>query len=182
MVEKFIEEAIFKYFEEERIEKAMREALELSGLSDKHLKKAVKNLYEAYDEAHFKAPYGTTQGETPAISLLQDFVKGWMTDFVGRSWDIIEHGTNQGSSGKEGGILFATVLFQNLTDASMACLPNDITSLIEKPPPSPWPFVAQCAEAVFTELETTSQGPSKRFKGGCKGKGKMNPGAMMAQM
>jgi hypothetical protein len=183
MVEKFVEESVFKYFEEERIQKAMWDACELSGVKETHIKKASQHLQKAYDDAHFKAPYGTTQGETPAISLLQDFVKGWMSDFVGRAWDIIENGTNTGGPGKEAGVLFCTVLFQNLTDANMACLPNDITSLIETPPPSPWPFVAQCAETVFNELEAT--GPAtKRFKGGkggCKGgcKGDM---MMMAQM
>merc|ERR1711920_829048 len=164
MVEKFIEEAIFKYFEEERIEKAMREALELSGLSDKHLKKAVKNLYEAYDEAHFKAPYGTTQGETPAISLLQDFVKGWMMDFVIKSWDIVNHGTAHAGSGTQGGIMFCTLLFQSLTDAKVSCLPNDIISLVDTPPPTPWPFVGRCAEQVFLELQAAGAMPSKKFK------------------
>lgn len=184
MVEKFVEEAVFKYFEEERIQKAMWDALELSGVKETHIKKASQHLQKAYDEAHFKAPYGTTQGETPAISLLQDFVKGWMSDFIGRSWDIIENGTNQGGAGKEGGVLFTTVLFQNLTDANMACLPNDITSLIESPPPSPWPYVAQCAEAVFNELEAAGESSAKKFKGGKgKGKGKMDMQAMMmAQM
>merc|ERR1712187_219887 len=157
MVERFVEEAVFKFFEEERIQKAVRDALELSGVKESHLKKATKALAEAYDDAHFNAPYGTTQGATAALSLLQDFVKGWMTGFLKAAWKVLDDGTPHSGGGKEGGILFTTVLFQNLTDSKMQCLPHDITSLLENPIPArgrSWPSVQR--------LSVTSSKPQGR--------------------
>merc|ERR1712087_381223 len=106
-----------------------------------------------------KAPYGTTAAETAEMSMLQDFVKGWMQELVNRAWDILENGipSSGGTASREEQILFLTVLFQNLTDAANAALPHELTSVIETPPPTPWGFVAECAENVFQEMDLTAQ-------------------------
>ena len=44
-----------------------------------------------------KAPYGTTSNESPELAVLQDFVKGWMSDFIGKGWDVLENGLSDGS-------------------------------------------------------------------------------------
>merc|ERR1712176_546414 len=92
--------------------------------------------------------------------MLQDFVKGWMTEFLTiASWDVMKYGieTSGGKPSKGEQILFLTILFQNLTDARNAALPHELTSLIETPPPSPWAFIAECSENVFTEVEADNQ-------------------------
>merc|ERR1712014_532964 len=89
------------------------------------------------------------------LQMLQDFVKGWMVEFVGRAWDVLENGiTSSGATAtREEQILFVTVLFQNLSDANNAALPHEITSLIESPPQSPWAYVAELTEAVYAEMD-----------------------------
>merc|ERR550525_1550986 len=99
--------------------------------------------------------------------MLQDFVKGWMTEFVTRSWDVLQHGVGSGNgSSRDEKVLFVTVLFQLLTDATNACLPHALTSLIGTPPPSPWPFIAETSEAVFAEIDKQSEGTARKFQKG----------------
>lgn len=158
MLERYVEDGLFKYAEEERISKATWEAVEASGVKEAFQKKCNKHLQTAYDDAHIKAPYGTTTAETAELSMLQDFVKGWMSEFVGRSWDVLETGIGAGARAtRDEKVLFVTVLFQNLTISANAALPHELTSLIESPPPSPWAFVAEAAEVVFQELEQAQQ-------------------------
>lgn len=162
MLERHVEEGLFKWAEEERLQRVMWEALAASGVKESYQKKANQHLQKAYDEAHIKAPYGSTTAELPQLALLQDFVKGWMSDFVGRAWDVLAHGVGSGSATRDEQILFLTVLFQNLTAA--ACLPHDLTVLIETPPPSPWAFIAVSAEAVFAEIDVAEEQAAKRRK------------------
>merc|ERR1712039_470610 len=61
-------------------------------------------------------------------------------------------------------VLFLTILFQNLTDTKNAALPHELTCLIEVPPPSPWAFVAECAEAVVQEMDAGEAGSGKKRK------------------
>merc|ERR1719189_82048 len=180
MLELFVQEGLFKWAEEERIDQGIRTALELAGVQESFRKKAAKHLQTSFDEAHMKAPYGTTAAETTEMCMLQDFVKGWMKDFVGRAYDIMAHGIGNGKASRDEHVLFITVLFQHLTSPENACLPSDLTALIENPPPCPWPFIAECAEAIFTEKDVAQQEWKKmRFSAGCymgKGAG-LPPGA-----
>merc|ERR1712032_1248555 len=114
------------------------------------------------------APYGTNVAETPELGMLQDFVKGWMFEFVHRAHDILNYGcSGDGSSktSKDEQVLFVTVLFQNLCDSKNACLPSDLTSLIPVPPTHPWSFVAECAETVFSDVATAKSEEREKGKG-----------------
>merc|ERR1712217_10680 len=71
MLEKYIEDAIFRWSEEERVQKAMRDAVEGCGVKESFQKKTLGHLQKAYDEVYFNAPYGTSEGETPEMSMLQ---------------------------------------------------------------------------------------------------------------
>jgi len=157
MLELFVQEGLFKWAEEERISQGFWAALELAGVHENHRKKAKKHLEAAFDEAHMKAPYGSTAADTTEMCMLQDFVKGWMMDFVGRGYDVMQHGIGNGSSTRDEHILFLTVLFQYLTSPEHACLPSDLTALIETPPASPWSFIAECAEAIFRERDAAQK-------------------------
>merc|ERR1719433_786842 len=100
--------------------------------------------------------------------MLHEFVKGWMTSFVRRAWDILQNGIVDGEASRDQMVLFTTVLFQHLTNAENAALPHDLTSIIEAPPPNPWPFIAEAAEAVYLELDapkdTEGEPPAKAQK------------------
>merc|ERR1712084_103468 len=137
--------------EEERKQTAMVEAVEVSGVAEDYKKKACQLLSKSFDDAHMKAPYGSTQADTPELAMLQDFVKGWMAEFVNRAWDTLENGCNAGSKDEQ--ILFLTVLFQNLTDASTACVPLEIMKGLDSMPTAPWNFIAEAAESVMKEVD-----------------------------
>merc|ERR1712048_208826 len=68
------------------------ETVENSGLPSQYYKKCNQHLLKAYDDSHINAKYGESQAENPNMGMLQDFVKGWMAEFVGRAWDILENG------------------------------------------------------------------------------------------
>lgn len=153
MLEVHVEDGLFKWREEERVQRAMWEAVEASGVHHSHQKKACTYLQKAYDEAHMKSPYGSTIAETSELAWLQDFVRGWMSDFVTRAWDVLQHGIGAGSPTRDEQVLFVTVLFQNLTSAENAALPFELTTRINNPPPTPWAFVAECTETVFAALD-----------------------------
>jgi len=176
MIEQYVEAGLFLWNEEERIQKAMWDAIVATGVKESHRKKANSHLAKAYDEAHLRAPFGSSLADTPELGQLQDFVRGWMSEFVRRGWDILENGIGSGAVTRDEQVLFVTVLFQTLTDAGNACLPHDLTSQIVTPPPSPWPYIATCAEAVFAEVAVAEEQAWKRprtttpmapgFKGG----------------
>lgn len=179
MLEKYVEEGIFLWAEEARLLKAMSDAVEDSGVKETYAKKANTHLQKSYGEAFSKAPYGSTSAATPEFSMLQDFVKGWMFEFIGRAWDVLEHGLEHGGGtgtpSKDEQKLFVTVLFQKLTDAGNAALPHELTSMIQTPPPTPWPFVAEATEAIFDDMEkaetNAQEQAAKRRKGMGKGWG-----------
>lgn len=179
MLPKYVEEALFGYAEEERVTKAMFDAVIASGVKDNMHKKCSNLLAKSYDSAHVKAPYGSTAADSADMGMLQDFVKGWMFEFCMIAREILMYGVgsieDKPSRGDQ--ILFVTVLFQNLTDARNAALPHELTSLIETPPPSPWAFIAESAEAVFDDVDSAQKlmkGKGMGMdggKGGCGGKG-----------
>uniref|UniRef100_A0A7S4SJN4 Uncharacterized protein n=1 Tax=Alexandrium monilatum TaxID=311494 RepID=A0A7S4SJN4_9DINO len=162
VLERDIEAALFTWKEEERLQTAMKDAIATAGVKEPHRKKAVQHLSKAYDEAHLRAPFGQSVADSPELGHLQDFVRGWMVEFVSRAWDVLEYGLEAGTGRRDAQVLFVTVLFQTLTESGNACLPHGLTSQITTPPPTPWPFIAWCAEAVFTELCGVQEPASKR--------------------
>merc|ERR1712232_59050 len=150
MIEKFIEEGVFKWQEEERIQKCMWDAVEESGVGESFKKKMLTHIQKAYDEAYLKSPYGSCAGESPEVSLLMDFMTGWISEFVQRAWDVLERGIGaSGAASKDEQILFVTVLFQNLCDPSVACVPFEIHQSMESLPSNPWDFIGKTVEQVF---------------------------------
>jgi len=166
MLHKHVEDAIFKYKEEERLQKVMWDAVSMSGLTDAYQKKASKHLQTAFDDAHLSAQYGSTQGVTLEFGMLQDFVKGWMAEFVSRSWDVLQNGVG---SGQEAWVPWVTALFQNLCGPDLACLPHELVAQAgENLPPASWTFVAEAAYVIFAEAAMQSQqgNPFKKRKVG----------------
>merc|ERR1711879_105660 len=101
-------------------------------MGEEYKKKANQHLKNSFDDAHFNAPWGSTQADTAELAVLQDFVKGWMTEFVNRAWEVVENGCN--SNSKDEQVLFLTVLFQNLTDATSVCVPLEIQKSLNSMP------------------------------------------------
>merc|ERR1740130_1080139 len=144
----------------------MWDAVEVSGLAESYQKKAAKHLQVAYDDSHMAAPYGSTTAGSPELGLVQDFCKAWMTQFVEKSWDVLENGV---TGGKDEQFAFLTTLFQYLTDPDRSCLPHDLTAQLESPPPESWGFIGELAMKIFTDMESASEGQGKKRKWGGKG-------------
>jgi hypothetical protein len=160
VLKRYVDDGVFRYREEERIQKAMWDAVSISGLDDSYHKKATKHIQAAYDEAHMSAPYGSTTAETPEMGLVCDFVKCWMKDFVNKAWDVLEHGV---VGGKDEQFAFLTTLFQYLTDPERSCLPHDLAAQLPAPPPQNWAFIGELAMQIFQELEA-EQAARKKAK------------------
>jgi len=167
VLKRYVDDGVFRYREEERIQKAMWDAVSISGLAEGYQKKAAKHLQIAYDDAHMSAPYGSTSASTPEMGLVQDFVKCWMTEFVGRSWDVLENGV---VGGKDEQFAFLTTLFQYLTDPDRSCLPHDLTAQLEAPPPESWGFIGELAMKIFTDMEEAQEAKMRKKMSYGKGK------------
>lgn len=156
---KHIQDGVFKWTEDERCTKVMAGAMVLSGVKDEYMKKAIQHLTKAYDDAHFRAPYGSSQNGTPQVAQLEDFVKGWMTEFhIRAAWDVFTDGLPDNSQEKQ--IVYLSVLFQNLLDPGVACMPADIATDVANAlgglPSSPWAYINECAAAVIFEQENAA--------------------------
>jgi len=162
MMRSVVEEAVFKYREEERIDKALWQAVELAGTQETHKKKCVQHLAKSYDEAFQKSEYGKFPTEPPGQGLIQDFVYGWMSDFAMRANDVLSYGVPNGGTTDQQ-ILFLATLFQALCEPSNSCIPFDLASQVESMPPAPWAFVNEAATMIFNE---SAGPPAKRMKTG----------------
>jgi len=152
----FIDEGILAWSEEERITRAVWKALENATLkSEGQMKKVNAHLMKAYDDAHFNAPYGSTTAESlsPELATLQDFVKGWMTIFIGKGWGALEAGLQDGSP--TGIALALTVIFQQLMDPENPCLPVSQQPIL---PPAPWSFIDATATELIADLALAGRG------------------------
>jgi len=165
VLKRYVDDGVFRYREEERIQKAMWDAVSISGLDDSYHKKATKHLQAAYDEAHMAAPYGSTTAETPEMGLVCDFIKCWMKEFVTKAWDVLEHGV---VGGKDEQFAFLTTLFQYLTDPERSCLPHDLAAQLPAPPPQNWAFVGELAMQIFQEMEATAGAKKRKWGQGNK--------------
>merc|ERR1712136_733597 len=59
-MKRYVDEALFRFREEERFSRCMYEVLGAAGLTDEtYKKKASKHMATAFEEAHTNSPYGT---------------------------------------------------------------------------------------------------------------------------
>lgn len=163
----YIEDGVFKWSEDQRVEHQMTEAIGASGIKDEYKKKALGYLQKSYDDAYFGAPYGTSKADRGELAVLQDFVKGWLQGFIQRSHDVLENGLPDTS--KDVQVATVAMLFQTLMDPNIACMPAEIatqvTSAVGGLPGAPWEYVFEATNVVFMEQEMANQKAPKRFKG-----------------
>jgi len=146
-IAEFIQTGIIQWYEEEKLTKATWDALEAGGLAEGSKKKASQNLAKAFDEAHFQSPFGETENENSDVAELQDFVKGWMSLWLAKSYQAFENGLPDSS--KEGQVAALTAIFQHLCDPNVAALPLKLQNVIQ---PAPWPYIEQAANEVIAEM------------------------------
>lgn len=173
--ERYVEEAIFTWAEDERINKGIEDVVEVLDVRDTHKKKAVNFLQKAFGEAHFKSPFGTHASEDPGVGMLMDFVKGWMAEFVNPGYTVLSMGIGNGAASKPEQINFLVVLFQTLISPERACLPRQLLSMITTPLPTPWPFLKDCAERIFTEYNSKPNKKDDVMQIGLMGAGPLIP-------
>lgn len=161
----YVDQALFGYAEDVRVEKAMREAIETSGVPESYHKKALTYLTKSCEDAQISAPYGTSgphTGVTEELGILQDFVTGWIRGFVQRSWDVLENGVGGGT---EAHIAFVINLFHSVTDPEKCCIPHEMIVGPDSLPPKEWSHVMEIAHIVFTEAQDEGGGPpAKRMR------------------
>lgn len=159
VIQKTIDDAVARFREEERIQKALYEAVQISGLPEAHHKKCRQHLEHSYDRAHMGASYGSTKAASVELGLVQDFVKGWMETFCHRAWSVLNDGV---SNDIEEQYAFLTTLFQHLTDPEQCCLPFELVSQPGAMPPENWAFVAEAAMQILKGEEQPGQGQIKK--------------------
>lgn len=145
LIQRTIEDIVYRFKEEERIQKHMWDSVLHSGLPAQYHRKAFGHLQKSYDFAHMNADYGIGTGDTPEMGLVMDFTKCWMTTFASRSWLVLEQGI---SKDKEEQFAFLTTLFQHVTDPKRLCLPNDLVSQPGAMPPEAWSFVSETSMSI----------------------------------
>merc|ERR1712086_464751 len=144
-----VDEAIFRYREEERHTRVMWDAVSSVGIKGDFLKKANKHLQTSFEAAHISAKYGTSPSTSPELGMVQDFVHAWLEGFAQRAWDVLNNGLNNPTQDQQIGVV--TTLFQYLCDPTHSCLPHDLTQQLPAPPPAAWDFVQQAVIAVFSQ-------------------------------
>merc|ERR1719331_1824962 len=144
-----VDEAIFRYREEERHGVVMWDAVSSVGIKADYLKKANKHLQTSFEAAHISAKYGTSPAATPELGMVQDFVQAWLSEFAKRAWDILNNGLASPTQDQQIGVV--TTLFQYLCDPSHSCLPHDLTQQLATPPPPGWDFIAAATIAIFSQ-------------------------------
>jgi hypothetical protein len=157
----FVDEALFRYKEEERIEALLRKAVASVGnyVPDPFDQLALGHLLASYDEVHLNAPWGshgapsTTEGlPSMELGLVQDFVKGWMVEFLKRAQqDILQ------SIGDDK-VTFVTLVFEFLTHPDTCAVPFDLVSALTIPIPPRWSFIHETAMSVLTGIPPPQPG------------------------
>jgi len=146
-----VDEAIFRYREEERHQRVMWDAISSVGIKADFLKKANKHLTTSFEAAHISAKYGTSPSTSPELGMVQDFVHAWLEGFMQRGWDVLNNGLNNPSQEQQIGVV--VTLFQYLCDPAHSCLPHDLTQQLPTPPPAAWDFVQQAVILVFSQSQ-----------------------------
>jgi len=144
-----VDEAIFRFREEERHTSVMWDAISSVGIKADYLKKANKHLTTSFEAAHISAKYGTSPSTSPELGMCQDFVMAWLEEFTKRAWDVLNNGLNNPTQDQQIGVV--TTLFQYLCDPSHTCLPHDLTQQLATPPPPGWEFVQQATILMFSQ-------------------------------
>lgn len=145
-IQRFVEEGLFRFREERRIDKSFWEAICSAGLEEKYHKKAYQNLCKAYDSAHPGSPWGKSEATTPGQRLLEDFTSGWVRDFLQSSFGLLKDSLGED---RDEHIIFVTALFQTLVGPEMRAIPYEILQLFEEEkdlPPKSWDFIAHTAD------------------------------------
>merc|ERR1712034_309295 len=76
-----------------------------------------------------------------------------MTEFIGRSWDVLENGVGA----RDDQVNFVTNLFQTLSHPERSCLPHDLVASLQEHPPANWPFIAETCHTIFAERDTRTR-------------------------
>lgn len=146
-IESCIDEGILCWSEEERVSRVAWNALEAGGVAENQRKKANQHLLKAYDEAHWKSPFGETESaEGPDVTKLQEFLKGWMTHFMKKAWGCLDNGLVDSSPA--GQVECLRGIFQALLDPNCPVLPLSLQSHC---PSAPWAYIEECATEVISE-------------------------------
>ena len=56
--------------------------------------RASERMATAFEESHTNSIDGTMVATDPEVVTLQELIRSWMTEFVSRSWDMIENGVS----------------------------------------------------------------------------------------
>ena len=73
----------------------MYEVLDAAGLTDETYQRKGEQIHgTAFEETHTNSLDGTMVATDPEVATLQEFIRFWMTEFVSRSWDVIENGVS----------------------------------------------------------------------------------------
>merc|ERR1712072_1052251 len=107
-----VDEAIFRFREEERHTRVMWDSVSSVGIKADYLKKANKHLTTAFEAAHISAKYGTSPSTSPELGMVQYFVTAWLSELMKRAWDVLNNGINSPTPDQQCGV--ATTLFQYL--------------------------------------------------------------------
>eukprot|EP00929_Paragymnodinium_shiwhaense_P031678 TRINITY_DN1769_c0_g2_i1.p1 TRINITY_DN1769_c0_g2~~TRINITY_DN1769_c0_g2_i1.p1 ORF type:complete len:471 (-),score=158.07 TRINITY_DN1769_c0_g2_i1:114-1424(-) len=167
IVQKTVEDTVARFREEERVQKGLWEAVVVSGLDDAFHKQCWKHLQNSYDRSHMQAAYGTSESDTPEFGLVQDFVRFWMEDFIGRAHHLLHENYK---NDEEEHFAFVSTLFQHLTAPEQCCLPFELVSQPGAMPPENWEYVAEIAMKL-TKNQDQEYPKKKKRKGGGGGGG-----------
>eukprot|EP00927_Polykrikos_kofoidii_P057353 TRINITY_DN5146_c4_g1_i1.p1 TRINITY_DN5146_c4_g1~~TRINITY_DN5146_c4_g1_i1.p1 ORF type:complete len:405 (+),score=64.76 TRINITY_DN5146_c4_g1_i1:164-1378(+) len=149
MLQNYIEDAISRFCGTRRISQAVWDTVASSELPEKYFKKCHNHLMKSYDVTHSSTTFGLSQASTPELGLLQDFAKGWIEDFVERSWDVLENGIGS----HEDQASFVTALFQRLAHPEICCFPDDLVVASIRPVLDNWPFIPMTVNEIFIKME-----------------------------
>lgn len=158
MMDRYVEESVFRFREDERFQVVLWEIVEKAEMQDhKYCKKTYQYLQKAYEDAHTQTEFGETKADEPALGVVQDFVKSWISLFVGRAWDVLENGVGGGVAAQAA---WVTKLFQSLLHPDRCCLSYDLVSSLANPLPAEWDFINDVACNILAEAHTEQ--PSKK--------------------
>lgn len=173
ILQKTVDDTVARYREEERIQRGLWDAVSASGLDKNQKKKCFQHLQSAYDRAHMQAAFGSTTCDPAEFGLVQDFVKCWMEDFVGRAHYLLSDGV---SPDAEEQYAFLTTLFQHLSAPEQCCLPFELVSQPGAMPPDSWEYIAELSLALTKAQDEGPKKKKRRTGGGGYGGGENGDG------
>merc|ERR1712118_210396 len=103
-------------------------------------------------------PYGSTGASSPELGLVQDFIKYWITEFVGKCWDVI---VSTAGDNTQDQFNLVNGIFVNILEPEKSVLPSELTADLESIPADAVNFVSDQTMVALMELQ---ENPAKRFK------------------